>query len=86
MKEFRVKIEVKLKPVVLDPQGKTVLQALKNLGYDEVGDARIGKLIELTVNDGSTEKVKERVDEMCKKLLSNPVIENFEVNIEEQNA
>lgn len=86
MKEFKVKIEVKLKPVVLDPQGKTVLQALNNLGYDEVGDARIGKLIELRVSDGSAEKVKERVDEMCKKLLSNPVIENFEINIEEQNA
>lgn len=86
MKEFKVKIEVKLKPVVLDPQGKTVLQALNNLGYDEVEDARIGKLIELTVNDGSTEKVKERVDEMCAKLLSNPVIENFEINIEEQDA
>ena len=86
MKEFKVKIEVKLKPVVLDPQGKTVLQALNNLGYDEVGDARIGKLIELSVRDGSSENVRERVGEMCMKLLSNPVIENFEINIEEQNA
>ena len=86
MKEYKVKIEVKLKPVVLDPQGKTVLQALNNLGYSEVEDARIGKLIELTLKDGSPDGVKERVDEMCTKLLSNPVIENFEVNIEEQNA
>ncbi len=86
MKEFKVKIEVKLKPVVLDPQGKTVLQALNNLGYEEVEDARIGKLIELRLSDGSEANVRERVDEMCAKLLSNPVIENFEVNIEEQNA
>lgn len=86
MKEFKVKIEVKLKPVVLDPQGKTVLQALNNLGYEEVRDARIGKLIELRLSDGSEANVRERVDEMCAKLLSNPVIENFEVNIEEQNA
>jgi phosphoribosylformylglycinamidine synthase subunit PurS len=86
MKEFKVKIEVKLKPVVLDPQGKTVLQALNNLGYAEVGDARIGKLIELTVSDGSAESVRERVNEMCMKLLSNPVIENFDIDIEEQNA
>lgn len=86
MKEYKVKIEVKLKPVVLDPQGKTVHQALNNLGYSEVQDARIGKLIELTLKDGSPDGVKERVDEMCAKLLSNPVIENFEVKIEEQNA
>ena len=86
MKEFKVKIEVKLKPVVLDPEGKTVLRALNNLGYDEVEDARIGKLIELRVSDGSAENVRERVNEMCMKLLSNPVIENFEINIEEQNA
>ena len=83
MKEFKVKIEVKLKPGVLDPQGKTVLQALNNLGYKEVEDARIGKLIELRLNEGSAERVRERVNDMCVKLLSNPVIENFEVNIEE---
>ena len=86
MKEYKVKIEVKLKPVVLDPQGKTVHQALQNLGYSEVEDARIGKLIELRIKDGSAQNVEERVGEMCKKLLSNPVIENFEVNIEEDNA
>jgi phosphoribosylformylglycinamidine synthase len=83
MKEFKVKIEVRLKPVVLDPQGKTVLQALNNLGFKEVEDARIGKLIELRLNDESVEKVRERVKDMCMKLLSNPVIENFEVNIED---
>lgn len=83
MKEYKVKIEVKLKPVVLDPQGKTVLQALNNLGYTEVEDARIGKLIELRLNEGSAERVRERVNDMCMKLLSNPVIEDFEVNIEE---
>ncbi len=83
MKEFKVKIEVKLKPVVLDPQGKSVLMALQNLGYGEVEDARIGKLIELTVKDGSAESVKERVNDMCVRLLSNPVIEVFTVKVEE---
>jgi phosphoribosylformylglycinamidine synthase len=48
-----------------------------------VRDARVGKLIELRINDGSAESVRERVDEMCKKLLSNPVIEDFVVNVEE---
>jgi phosphoribosylformylglycinamidine synthase len=86
MKEYRVKVEVKLKPVVLDPQGKSILSALRNLGFGEVEDARIGKLIELTIKDGSAGDVEERVTEMCRKLLSNPVIENFDVKVEEKNV
>jgi len=82
IKEFKVKVEVKLKAVVLDPQGKTVLGALHNLGYLEVQETRIGKLIELTVKDENEQKVRERVEEMCKKLLSNPVIEDFVIKIE----
>lgn len=83
MKEYRVKVEVRLKPVVLDPQGKSVLSALANLGFEGVRDARVGKLIELRIRDGSAESVRSRVDEMCRKLLSNPVIEDFIVDIEE---
>ena len=83
MKEFKVKVEVRLKPVVLDPQGKSVLSALANLGFDEVRDARVGKLIELRIKDGSAENVRKRVDEMCRRILSNPVIEDFIVNVEE---
>ncbi|MCA9808773.1 MAG: phosphoribosylformylglycinamidine synthase subunit PurS [Candidatus Dadabacteria bacterium] len=86
MKEYKVKVEVKLKPVVLDPQGKSVLSALRNLGFGEVEDARIGKLIELTIKDGDAGNVEERVTEMCRKLLSNPVIENFDVKVEEKNV
>ncbi|MCZ6527211.1 MAG: phosphoribosylformylglycinamidine synthase subunit PurS [Candidatus Dadabacteria bacterium] len=83
MKEFKVKVEVKLKPVVLDPQGKTVLTALHNLGYEKVEDARIGKLIELKIMDSDAGNVRERVNDMCKKLLANPVIEDFVVKVEE---
>jgi len=83
MKEFKVKVEVKLKPVVLDPQGKTVLTALHHLGYDNVEDARIGKLIELRIMGSDAGNVKELVDDMCKELLSNPVIEDFVVKVEE---
>lgn len=82
MKEFKVKIEVKLKPVVLDPQGKTILSALHNLGYDEVEETRVGKLIELRLQDSEEDRVMERVREMCKKLLANPVIEDFDIKIE----
>lgn len=83
MKEYRVKVEVKLKPVVLDPEGKSVLMALNNLGYGEVEDARIGKLIELRIKDGSAESVRERVKDMCVRLLSNPVIEEFDIEVQE---
>ncbi len=83
MKEFKVKVEVRLKAVVLDPQGKSVLSALNNLGFDEVRDARVGKLIELRIMDGDAESVRKRVGDMCSKLLSNPVIEDFVVNVEE---
>ena len=87
MKEFLVKVEVKLKPVVLDPQGKAVLSALHNLGYKQVTNSRIGKLIELKINSDSPDDVKNSVTDMCNKLLANPVIESYSINIiEEQNA
>lgn len=82
MKEFKVKVEVKLKPVVLDPHGKTILTALHNLGYDEVEETRVGKLIELKVMDSNPERVMERVKEMCRSLLANPIIEDFDIKIE----
>jgi phosphoribosylformylglycinamidine synthase subunit PurS len=82
MKEFNVKVEVKLKPVVLDPQGKTVLKALQNLGYNQVTDARIGKLIELKLTDSDKERVIDQVNEICNRLLANPVIEDFSITVE----
>ena len=87
MKKFLVKVEVKLKPVVLDPQGKAVLSALHNLGYEHVSDSRIGKLIELKIDSDSADDVKNSVIDMCNKLLANTVIEDYSINIvEEQNA
>ena len=83
MKEYIVKIEVTLRPVVLDPQGKTVLNALKSLEFENVSDARVGKLIELKAQSESKDSLKNDVDEMCKKLLANPVIENYSINISE---
>lgn len=83
MKLYSVKIEVKLKSVVLDPQGKAVLNALNNLGFDNVTDARVGKLIELNINGDSPESVKIKADEMCRRLLSNPVIEDYSLEIME---
>lgn len=84
MKRFSVRIEVKLKPVVLDPQGKAVLNALCGLGFEEVRSARVGKLVELDMEGESSEDVARRAEQMCLKLLSNPVIEDFSVETAEK--
>lgn len=83
MKELKAKVEIKLKPGVLDPQGKAILSALHNLGYGEIEEARVGKLIELKLKDKSKEEATKRIEDMCKKLLANPVIEDFIIRFEE---
>jgi phosphoribosylformylglycinamidine synthase len=74
----KVRVYVTLKRGVLDPQGSAVGRALRTMGYDEVEDVRLGKFIELTLKDDQGEADgKRRLDEMCKKLLANTVIEDF---------
>ncbi|MFV9511478.1 phosphoribosylformylglycinamidine synthase subunit PurS [Tepidibacillus sp. LV47] len=80
---FKAKVYVTLKNGILDPQGKAVKGALQSLGYDEVADVRIGKLIELQLNTGQREVAEERVKEMCEKLLANLVIEDYRYQLEE---
>jgi len=74
-------VHITLKTGVLDPQGKAIGNALHGLGFDEVGEVRQGKLIELEVNGDDPETARARIDEMCRKLLANPVIERFDVEI-----
>jgi len=78
----KVKVFVKLKEGVLDPQGKAVKNSLSSLGFNSVTDVRVGKYIELNIDEDDSGSVKEEVDKMCKKLLANPVIETFEVKID----
>ncbi len=74
----KVRVYVTLKRGVLDPQGSAVGRALRTMGYSEVEDVRLGKYIEVTLRDGETpEKVRQRLDEMCRKLLANTVIEDY---------
>lgn len=82
MGKFLAKVQVRLKPVVLDPQGKTILTALVNLGYNEVKDVRVGKLIELEVTGPDEQSVREKIEDMCTRILANPVIEDFEIELE----
>lgn len=76
-------VHVGLKPGVLDPQGKAVADTLGRLGFDEVEGARIGKVIELDLEDGlALEAAQARVTEMCEKLLANTVIESYRIEIQ----
>ena len=75
------KVYVTPKRGVLDPQGKAVAQALHALGFDEVGDVRIGKYMEIRLDGESADAAGERVREMCRKLLANGVIEDFRFEI-----
>ncbi|MBI4161695.1 MAG: phosphoribosylformylglycinamidine synthase subunit PurS [Acidobacteria bacterium] len=74
-------IHVTLKAGVLDPQGEAVCRALRNLGFAEVREVRVGKRIEVFLEGGATAPASERLDRMCRELLANPVIEQFRVEI-----
>jgi phosphoribosylformylglycinamidine synthase PurS subunit len=73
---MKVRVFVSLKPGVLDPQGRAVHHALEGLGFAGVADVRMGRLIELDVADSTTD---ETLDDMCRKLLANMVIENYRI-------
>ena len=78
----KVRIHVTLKDGVLDPQGKTVNNALAKMGYKGIKNVRIGKYIEMEAGNGDKEKLKKQVDEICDKLLANPNIEKYTFKIE----
>ncbi|EDL63760.1 phosphoribosylformylglycinamidine synthase subunit PurS [Bacillus sp. SG-1] len=79
---YKVKVFITLRESVLDPQGKAVQNSLHSMDYSQVEDVRIGKYMELTISP-SDKSVEEAVDEMCSKLLANPVIEDYRYEIEE---
>jgi phosphoribosylformylglycinamidine synthase subunit PurS len=76
---LKVRVLVRPKEGILDPQGQAVERALPALGYEGVSSVHVGRLIELDVPDGDPEAVKQRVHEMCERLLANPLIESYEV-------
>jgi phosphoribosylformylglycinamidine synthase PurS subunit len=78
---FDVAIVVTLKPVVNDPQGLVVRSGLHHLGFDGVGEVRVGKYIELTVDAADEATAREQVTQMCEKLLRNPVIEDYRIEV-----
>ena len=80
---YLAKIYVSLKPTVNDPQGLTIKGALHNLGFVAVTSVRAGKYMEVKLEGNDQGIAHQQVDEMCKKLLANPVIENYTFELEE---
>ena len=79
---YLAKIKITLRKSILDPQGKAVEHSIKSLGYDNVEDTRIGKYIELRISASSEEEAKKIVKEVSDKLLANPVMEDYEYELE----
>ena len=86
MTRFTVEVLVTPRPGLLDPQGKAIHHALSSLGYDAVEDVRVGKAIYLEVAAATPADAKERAEEMCRKLLANPVTEDFRITAAEADG
>ena len=79
--KYQAKIFVTLRPSVLDPAGVAVKSGLKQLGYDNVEQVRIGKYIEITLISPDESTARQKVDRMCDQMLANPVIENYRFDL-----
>ena len=78
---MKISATVTLKKEVLDPQGKVVSQTLKDMGYDSIVNVRQGKYFDIELNENNKEKAKKIAEEICKKLLTNIVIEDYTINL-----
>ena len=76
---MKIKVIVTLKNGVLDPQGKAIQQTLNSMGFSDLNEVRQGKYFEIDINDNDESKAKSKVEDMCKKLLANLVIEDFKI-------
>jgi len=76
---MKISAIITLKKDVLDPQGKVIQQTLNGMGFDDVNEVRQGKYFEINVKEDDPQKAKEIVEDMCKKLLANLVIENYKI-------
>ena len=83
MKKFHAKINITLRKGILDVQGKTVENALHSIEFQSNTDVRIGKYVELNITADNNQSALELVEDACKKLIANPIIEDFVINIEE---
>ena len=76
---MKISVIITLKKNVLDPQGKVIHQTLDGMGFDDVNEVRQGKYFEIDTKESDPKKAKDKVEDMCKKLLANLVIENYKI-------
>ena len=76
---MKISVIITLKKDVLDPQGKVIHQTLDGMGFNDISEVRQGKYFEIDTKESDPKKAKDKVDEMCKKLLANLVIENYKI-------
>ena len=76
---MKISVIITLKQDVLDPQGKVIHQTLEGMGFDNINEVRQGKYFEIDTKETDKKKAKDKIDEMCKKLLANLVIENYKI-------
>ncbi len=81
MRRFPVLVEVRLRPDVADPQGATIERALPALGFTGIDGVRVGKAIRLTVEATDEASARSEVEELCRRFLANPVIEDVEISV-----
>lgn len=79
---YKASIQIKLRPSILDPQGKATHHALENLGFESVERVRMGKYVEMWIDQESEEDARRVATEACERLLTNPVMEDFEITLE----
>lgn len=82
MAKFSVLVEVRPRAGIANPEGATIQRALAGLGYEGVDDVRVGKAMRFSVDAPDEESARERVDELCRRLLVNPVIEDADVRLQ----
>ena len=86
MARFEARVDITHLPGILDPQGATVERSLPALGYENVSEVRVGKSIRLVVEASDESAARAQVDEMCRRLLANPVIEAYEIDLSELSS
>jgi len=78
---LKAEISITLKRTIADPQGLTIRHALESLGYKKLADVRMGKLVIVKINLKDKKRAQQQIDQMCKKLLANPIIEDYHFKI-----
>jgi phosphoribosylformylglycinamidine synthase len=86
MQTYQAKIYVTLRPSVLDPAGTAVQSGLHHMGFDGVEQVRVGKYIEVTLTAEDDASARQQLDQMCDQLLTNPVIENYRIDVQAEAA